>query len=178
MTLQDARLAGIGHENFQIRSVALGVLANEREPGDGVAMRAIRQIEKYGWREAFEFPHQIRELPHSEESVEWVAAWLEQSAPTTMREEQQVHLAAWFCEAPVKWLLPRDQQEKNLAEVRKQAFELAQNPNTGLTVRVTALSIAGDGGGRDVKELAADLAKNPDTPVILRNVAERVVGKR
>lgn len=107
MTLLDARLAGIEHENFQIRSGALGALAKEREPGDGVAMRAIRQIEKHGWREAFEFPHQIRELPHSEESVEWVATWLEKSAPSTMREEQQFHLAAWFCEAPVEWLLPR-----------------------------------------------------------------------
>lgn len=69
----------------------------------------------------------------------------------------------------------RDQQEKKLAKVRQQALELAQNPDTGLTVRVTALSIAGDGGGKDVKELAAALARNEQTPVILRKVAERVV---
>jgi hypothetical protein len=68
----------------------------------------------------------------------------------------------------------RDQQEKNLAKVRQQAFELARNPNRVLAIRVTALSIAGDSGGKDVKELAADLVKNPDTPVILKKVAERV----
>jgi hypothetical protein len=68
----------------------------------------------------------------------------------------------------------RDQQEKGLAKVRMRAFELARNPATGFAVRVTALSIAGDGGGREVKELAADLARNDQTPVILRKVAERV----
>lgn len=70
-------------------------------------MQAIRQIEKHGWGEAFEFPHQITDLPHTKESVEWVATWLEESAPTTNREEPQFHLNKWFCEAPVKWLLPR-----------------------------------------------------------------------
>ena len=69
----------------------------------------------------------------------------------------------------------RDHQEAYLAKVRQQALELARNPKTGLTVRVTALSIAGDGGGKEVKELAADLVRKNETPVILKKVAERVV---
>jgi len=69
----------------------------------------------------------------------------------------------------------RDQQEKELVKVRQQALELARNPQTGLAVRVTALSIAGDGGGKEVKNLAADLVRNAATPVILKKVAERVV---
>jgi len=69
----------------------------------------------------------------------------------------------------------RDQQEKGLAKVRQQALELARNPQTGLAVRVTALSIAGDGGGKEVKELAADLVRNDETPVILKKVAGRLV---
>ena len=68
----------------------------------------------------------------------------------------------------------RDQQEKSLEKVRQQALELVRNPDTGLAVRVTALSIAGDGGGREVKELAADLVRNDATPVILKKVAERI----
>ena len=68
----------------------------------------------------------------------------------------------------------RDQQEQSLAKVRQQALALAADPNITLAVRVTALSIAGDGGGKEVKDLAANLAKAPDTPVILRKVAERV----
>jgi len=43
-----------------------------------------------------------------------------------------------------------------------------------LAVRVTALSIAGEGGSREVKAVAAGLAENSETPVILRKVAERV----
>lgn len=106
-TLTQARLAGIGHENFHVRSQALSLLAKEREPGEGVAMHAIRQIEKHGWREAFQFPHQVTDLPHTEESVEWAAAWLEESAATTHQAEPQFHLNKWFCEAPVEWLMPR-----------------------------------------------------------------------
>ena len=68
----------------------------------------------------------------------------------------------------------RDQREKNLADVWQRALALAADPNTTLAVRVTALSIAGDGGGREVKELAESLAKNSETPVILKKVAERV----
>ena len=69
----------------------------------------------------------------------------------------------------------RDQQEVELAKVRQQALDLARNPGTGLAVRVTALSIAGDGGGKDVKNLASELAGNAATPVILKKVAERVM---
>ena len=69
----------------------------------------------------------------------------------------------------------RDQQVGRLAKVRQQALDLARNPGTGLAVRVTALSIAGDGGGNDVKNLAAELAGNAATPVILKKVAERVL---
>lgn len=35
-------------------------------------MRVIRQIEKHGWRGAYENANQLTGLPHTEESVEWV----------------------------------------------------------------------------------------------------------
>jgi len=69
----------------------------------------------------------------------------------------------------------RDQQQPQLENVQQRAFELARNPATPLAVRVTALSIAGESGGKDVKELAQGLAQAKETPVILRKVAERVV---
>ncbi len=69
----------------------------------------------------------------------------------------------------------RDQQPKSLAKVRQQALALAVDPNSTLAVRVTALSIAGEGGGKEVKELAANLVRNDATPVILKKVALRVV---
>ena len=63
-------------------------------------------------------------------------------------------------------------------KVRQQAIELAKSPATGLAVRVTALSIAAEGGGSEVKSLAADRLNRPDTPVILRKVAERCPADR
>lgn len=69
----------------------------------------------------------------------------------------------------------RDQQEQGRAKVRQQAYELAENPNTILAVRVTALAIAGEQGGGEVKQLATDLVSNEQTPLILRKVAEQVL---
>jgi hypothetical protein len=40
---------------------------------------------------------------------------------------------------------------------------------------MTALSIAGESGNKDVSDLAQNLAQAKETPVILRKVAERVV---
>lgn len=71
----------------------------------------------------------------------------------------------------------RDRQEKGLAKVRRQALVLAQDATTPLAVRVTALSIAGDGGSADVKKLVEDLMGDAETPVILRKVAGRVEGR-
>lgn len=51
--------------------------------------------------------------------------------------------------------------------------QLPRSEPISLAVRVTALSIAGD-GGREVKALAESLTKNSETPVILKKVAERV----
>ena len=70
----------------------------------------------------------------------------------------------------------RDQRAEKLAAVWQKALELVQEPDTPLAVKVTALAIAGESGGKEAKELAAGLAKNPETPVILRKVAEYVLG--
>jgi hypothetical protein len=71
----------------------------------------------------------------------------------------------------------RDQKEEPQKKVRQQALSLASDANTQLAVRVTALSIAGEGGGVEVKALATSLTQDPKTPVILRKVAERVVNR-
>ena len=72
----------------------------------------------------------------------------------------------------------RDKDEKSQAAVQERALALAADPDTPLAVRVTVLSIAGDGGGNEVKELANRLIQNSGTPLILRKVAERVVREK
>lgn len=69
----------------------------------------------------------------------------------------------------------RDGDDGKLAETRSRALSMARNPSGRLAVRVTALAIAGEGGGREVKKLAAELAADAATPVILRKVAENVL---
>lgn len=64
----------------------------------------------------------------------------------------------------------RDQQKKDLLRVRERAFELAQNPNASLAVRVTALSVVGASGDRKVKDFARSLAAHGQTPSILKKV--------
>ena len=63
----------------------------------------------------------------------------------------------------------------NPLTIQQRALVLAQNPNTPLAVRVTALSIAAEGATAEVKTLGTNLLKNPETPLILRKVAETVV---
>jgi hypothetical protein len=69
----------------------------------------------------------------------------------------------------------RDQNEEPQRKVLQRALTLALDPSTKLAVRVTALSIAGEGGSAEVKTLATSLTEDPNTPVILRKVAERVL---
>lgn len=72
----------------------------------------------------------------------------------------------------------RDEVVGKLAEVRRRALEMAENPSTSLAARVSALSIAGEAGGEPVKLLAARLVADGATPVILRKVAERALSVR
>jgi hypothetical protein len=76
---------------------------------------------------------------------------------------------------PSKTSNERDGETGKLAKVRQRALTVARNPLTPLPVRVTTLSIAGDGGGEEVKRLAQKLAGNPESAVILKIVAERLV---
>lgn len=125
---QEAKLAGLQHENLQIRSLLLSLFADDREPGEGVAMHAIRQIEKYGWRNAFEFPSKMTKLPHTEESVKWLATWLKKSASEKNQREQQLHLCKWFNHAPVKWLLPEIGRFVQTSKTETGAGPITSNP--------------------------------------------------
>ena len=69
-------------------------------------------------------------------------------------------------------------QEPPREELAKEFANAAFQPTTDPAVRVTALSIAGGGGGQEVKALADSLIQNPETPVILRKVAENLVSSR
>jgi len=72
----------------------------------------------------------------------------------------------------------RDQQGQNLDRVRTSALGMARDPSTPLATRVTALAIAGAGGGTQARKLAESLATTPTTPVILLRVAESILKRK
>lgn len=69
----------------------------------------------------------------------------------------------------------RDEQKNNLRKVRQRALALAHDAGMSLAVRVTALAIAGDAGGKEVRALSEALVQDTEAPLILRRVAERIL---
>jgi hypothetical protein len=69
----------------------------------------------------------------------------------------------------------RDQQGEKLSQIQAEALALAEDPQRTLAVRVTAFSIASDGGSDEVKKFARNLLKSPETPLMLKTVAERAL---
>jgi hypothetical protein len=99
---------GVGHADKMVRSEALNILAACRDRNPATTMRALRQLDLHGWEEAFEFPHLVRDLCHSEESMDWLANRLERLAPETghAATNEVLHLVNWFCKAPVPLIRP------------------------------------------------------------------------
>ncbi len=69
----------------------------------------------------------------------------------------------------------RDRDQDAVGRVRQRAAELVRDRNAPLAVKVTALSIAAEGGGPEVRQLASGLIQNEGTPVILKIIAERLL---
>lgn len=68
----------------------------------------------------------------------------------------------------------REGQLDHLKRVHAKAFVLAQDHSSSLAVRVTAISLAGDSGGQEVKEYARALVVRSDTPEIFKRAAARI----
>lgn len=98
----------LAHDELIVRSEALHVLAGCRHGNPAITLRALRQLDLQGWCEAFEFSHQITDLPHSEESMNWLVDRIEKlSAETGSEAANEVnHLVGWFCKAPVPLIRP------------------------------------------------------------------------
>lgn len=103
----DLWLSGIEHDDFEVRSWSLDLLADETEPGPEVGRRAIGQIDKRGWRGAFLTPSRLAHLPHSEESLNWLDGWLDAERTRPLRIGDVHTLARWMSNAPVAWLQVR-----------------------------------------------------------------------
>jgi hypothetical protein len=101
---QDRWITALEDERPALRSSVLEILSDLATPPAEAVKPALRQVDKYGWHEAFQFPHMITKLPHTEESLAWLAARLRALAPRTGVDNELMHLSGWFCDAPLGWL--------------------------------------------------------------------------
>lgn len=97
-------IAALDDDRFALRSGALMVLAECLDPPVQAVAPALRQVDRLGWHAAFDFPHMIAELPHTEESFQWLVRRLHSLAPQAGVENELMHLSGWFCKAPVAML--------------------------------------------------------------------------
>jgi hypothetical protein len=122
----------LDHEDFVVRSEALSLLAGSRYLNPETAMRALRQVDRWGWDASFEFPHLITELPISQHSMSWLADRMEHLAPNAsdLAARELMHLTAWFCKAPVSLIRPHMDRfmETLIAELPPKTGCIRSNP--------------------------------------------------
>jgi hypothetical protein len=100
-------IAGLNHDDEFVRSGALTLLSDDRDPGIEATHAAISAIERYGWYEAYEYSHFITRLPLDGEAVDRMAAWiLEDHAAEPDKLPPRLHLLEWFAKGPID-LFPR-----------------------------------------------------------------------
>jgi hypothetical protein len=134
LPLADFWLDGLDDEHFAVRSTALGVVTDEIAPPPVAVERVIARIDRDGWDEAYEFSHQIQDLPHDEASITWLAGRLESllQASTADEDSPLKFLMAWFLNAPTAFL------ERELGRV-SAALE-GHRPPAGKPLRLASVT--------------------------------------
>lgn len=100
------RVKGLGHADLNVRSEMLRIISDEAKVSEDATGIVIAQIGKYGWEEAYQYSHQVGDLPHTEESLAWVCAAL--LAPWKDCDKDRFHpachLLRWLESAPIAWV--------------------------------------------------------------------------
>lgn len=100
-------ITGLNHDDEFVRSGALTLLADDRDPGIEATHAAISAIERHGWNKAYEYSHFLTKLPLDGEAVDRMAAWiLEDHAAEPDKVPPRLHLLEWFAKGPID-LFPR-----------------------------------------------------------------------
>jgi len=100
-------ITGLNHDDEFVRSGALTLLSDDRDPGIEATHAAISAIERHGWNKAYEYSHFLTRLPLDGEAVDRMAAWiLEDHAAEPDKLPPRLHLLEWFAKGPID-LFPR-----------------------------------------------------------------------
>lgn len=100
----DRWIAALEDQRLALRAGVLMVLTDFVDPPVAALAPALRMVDQHGWDGAFEFPHLITKLPHTEDSFAWLVARLHSFAPLAGKQNELWHLSGWFAGAPVEWL--------------------------------------------------------------------------
>lgn len=115
---------GLTHADFFVRCGVFNTFPDTLDLGTEVTKAAIEAIARYGWSDAFEFPHKITCLPQDQETVEWVVKQLSDRTVRGPTSGMRLHLVDWFSEAPIELIEP------NLDRIKKTFGN--HNPTYGI----------------------------------------------
>ncbi|HUF61952.1 MAG TPA: hypothetical protein VMN36_07745 [Verrucomicrobiales bacterium] len=94
-------LEGFGHPDIFVRSPILKYFGDSQDQGTDVTRAAIATVERHGWNDAFEWPHQIAALAVDQEAGRWLVAELLREGATAAGLNTKGHLMRWFGTAPL-----------------------------------------------------------------------------
>lgn len=98
---------GLTHDDFFVRSSVLNTFQDTLDLSVDVTKAAIEAIARYGWSDAFEFPHTITCLPQDQETLDWVINQLSERTFRGPKSGMRLHLVKWFSQAPIALIEPR-----------------------------------------------------------------------
>ena len=96
------RIDGLTHDDFFVRSQLLTLFSHSGDQGVDVTKAAMTAVDRYGWQDAFEWPHQFTDLGQDEQTVEWLLEQLTTTSSKKPSKTMRLDLAKWFSQAPVE----------------------------------------------------------------------------
>ena len=108
MQLTEAEvIAGLSHPEIHVRDALLNYFENRHTPPLELTHAMIEAVDKWGWEEAFQWPHQISECLHDNRSLVWCLDEIDkiQMGTSTFKSPRSTlpfHLVSWITEAPVQ----------------------------------------------------------------------------
>ena len=108
MQLTEAEvIAGLSHPEIHVRDALLNYFENRHTPPLELTHAMIEAVDKWGWEEAFQWPHKISECLHDNRSLVWCLDEIDkiQTGTSTSKSPNSTlpfHLVSWITQAPVQ----------------------------------------------------------------------------
>lgn len=149
-------LAGLLHPSVFVRDVVLDYLEDGQCTRAAVTRRVIDAIERYGWQEAFRFPHRLASFDVDEATADWALAQLDRTDADAPSDNMRRHLGEMLIQAPVEILVPRRESLLEHEELHLSSSGWAPNARRSfaerLDLRVSCWAKSPEECWRDLQE--------------------------